>query len=187
MLAVRISSSSAARMVATDCTSRASCLHSRTPAAITTAPRAPIAESTAGITCQRSLRVRPSHPAGSERSTQTVSGAAPGVRPSWHRAPPLGGRGIPCRAAPGGAQGSARPGGVWHHEGHTTSGEGPENKAPRAPIPDGGVRSSESGPGATRTRDLLLRSAGPVASRRQPALILPEIRVLILAGAHRRW
>ena len=30
-----------------------------------------------------------------------------------------------------------------------------------------------NGPGATRTRDLLLRSAGPSASHRQPALIYP--------------
>jgi hypothetical protein len=35
------------------------------------------------------------------------------------------------------------------------------------------------GPGATRTRDLLLRSAGHLASRRQPALVLPEIRASI--------
>ncbi len=34
----------------------------------------------------------------------------------------------------------------------------------------------QSGPGATRTRDLLLRSAGLIANHRQPALILPEIR-----------
>jgi hypothetical protein len=39
----------------------------------------------------------------------------------------------------------------------TTSGEGRDNEEPRAPVSDGGVRTSESGPGATRTRDLLLR------------------------------
>jgi hypothetical protein len=37
----------------------------------------------------------------------------------------------------------------------------------------------QSGPGATRTRDLLLRSAGHHASLRQQALILPENRLLI--------
>src|ERR687890_320846 len=38
-------------------------------------------------------------------------------------------------------------------------------------------RGFQSGPGATRTRDLLLRSAGPTASRRQRALILPGATV----------
>ena len=39
----------------------------------------------------------------------------------------------------------------------TTAEQGLRNDEPRAPVTDGGVTSSESGPGATRTRDLLLR------------------------------
>jgi hypothetical protein len=38
----------------------------------------------------------------------------------------------------------------------TSSGDGRENEEPRASVNDGGAGASESGPGATRTRDLLL-------------------------------
>jgi hypothetical protein len=39
----------------------------------------------------------------------------------------------------------------------TTGEEGRENESPRLPVSDSGAETSESGPGATRTRDLLLR------------------------------
>jgi hypothetical protein len=44
---------------------------------------------------------------------------------------------------------------------------------PRHSVRNGGASCFRSGPGASRTRDLLLRSAGPTASRRQLAPILP--------------
>jgi hypothetical protein len=60
---------------------------------------------------------------------------------------------------------------------------------PRQSLSDVGARCFRSGPGATRTRDLLLRSAGPTASHSQGALILPrkgtldaDRRSLALAG-----
>jgi hypothetical protein len=46
----------------------------------------------------------------------------------------------------------------------TTSGQGQGNEEPHVPSSGSGAMTSESGPGATRTRDLLLRSAGPAAS-----------------------
>jgi hypothetical protein len=40
----------------------------------------------------------------------------------------------------------------------TAAGQGVEREAPQLPVSDSGAKVSESGPGATRTRDLLLRS-----------------------------
>ena len=54
----------------------------------------------------------------------------------------------------------------------TTERAGVENDTPLRPKSKRG-KTFRSGPGATRTRDLLLRSAGPTASHRHPALIHP--------------
>ena len=51
------------------------------------------------------------------------------------------------------------------------------NETPLQPKSKRGM-AFRSGPGATRTRDLLLRSAGLTASHRQQALILPRKRSL---------
>jgi hypothetical protein len=56
--------------------------------------------------------------------------------------------------------------------------EEPENETPAGTEVQAG-KTFRSGPGATRTRDLLLRSAGPTASRRRRALILPHDRGVI--------
>ena len=52
-------------------------------------------------------------------------------------------------------------------------GQGRQTKPPLQPKSKRGM-TFRSGPGATRTRDLLLRSAGPTANRHRRALILPH-------------
>jgi hypothetical protein len=48
-------------------------------------------------------------------------------------------------------------------------------------------KAFRSGPGATRTRDLLLRSAGRTVSRRQRAMRPSDLDDGALSGADRRW
>ena len=48
----------------------------------------------------------------------------------------------------------------------TTEEQGPEKEESHTALTDGGTQTSENGPGAIRTRDLLLRSPSLIASRR---------------------